>query len=390
MDTSALKGSWELVAKHGDEVPLFFYSHLFLSHPELRSMFPISMASQRDKLVGALGRVVSNVDELPEVVPFIQQLGRDHRRFAVQPDHYSAVGSSLLATLKHFLGASWTEELASDWAAAYGVIAKVMVEAAEQSEETSPAWWEAEVLSTERRTMDVVVVRIRPEQDYPYTPGQSFAMEIPQRPRLWRYYTPANAPREDGTIDLHVQRIDGGQVSGAILRSLAAGDTVKLGAPLGARLTVPEDEQRDLLMVAGGTGLAPLSALLEQLDRRRQEDGTAPRVHLFHGAGVPWNLYERDRLTQLAASRPWFEYTEVVSDDPSYPGVRGLVGAVAASADRWDGRLALVCGGPQMVAHTIEQLTQAGLPAEDVRYEEFQHVADGEIADGEVEAGAAV
>ena len=44
-----------------------------------------------------------------------------------------------------------------------------------------------------------------------YVPGQSFSMEIPQRPRLWRYYTPANAPREDGTIDLHVQRIDGGE-----------------------------------------------------------------------------------------------------------------------------------------------------------------------------------
>ena len=104
MDTAALKDSWELVAKSGDEVPLYFYSHLFLTRPDLRSMFPISMANQRDKLVGALGRIVSNVDQLDDVTEFIQQLGRDHRRFAVVAEHYNAVGASLLATLSKAVG----------------------------------------------------------------------------------------------------------------------------------------------------------------------------------------------------------------------------------------------------------------------------------------------
>jgi NAD(P)H-flavin reductase/hemoglobin-like flavoprotein len=387
MDTAALKSSWELVAKSGDDVPLFFYSHLFLAHPELRSMFPISMSAQRDKLVGALGRIVSNVDDLPEVVPFIQQLGRDHRRFSVVADHYTAVGASLLATLKHFLGATWTDELASDWAAAYGEIARVMVEAAEQSEETSPAWWDAEVVDSQRRTMDVTVLQIRPEQPYSYLPGQSFAMEIPQRPRLWRYYTPANAPREDGTIELHVQRIDGGQVSGPLIRTVSPGDTVRLGAPIGDRLTLGDHDGQDLMMVAGGTGLAPFSALLEQIDRRWQAQAAVPDVHLFHGVGVPWNLYERERLNELSATRSWFEYTEVVSDDPSYPGARGLIGSVAATDGPWNGRTALVCGGPPMVAHTIKELTNAGMPAGDIRYEEFHHVDDAGRADDGTQTG---
>lgn len=386
MDTAALKGSWERVAKHGDDVPLFFYSHLFLSHPEVRSMFPISMSGQRDKLVGALGRIVSHVDELPEVTPFIQQLGRDHRRFSVVPSHYTAVGSSLLVTLKHFLGAEWTDELASDWAAAYGVIARVMVEAAEDSEDTSPAWWDAEVVSADRRTMDVTVLQIRTEQPYSYLPGQSFAMEIPQRPRLWRYYTPANAPREDGTIELHVQRIDGGQVSGPLIRSVNAGDTLKLGAPVGERLTLPEDEDRDLVMVAGGTGLAPLSAVVEQVDQTWQDRGEGPKVHLFHGVTVPWNLYDRARMNHLSETRPWFEYTEVVSGDPSYPGARGLVGSVAASRP-WPDRAAMVCGGPQMVTHTVNELTKAGLNADDVRYEEFNHVGAGDLANDGTRTG---
>ncbi len=381
MDTQTLKDSWEVVAKSGDEVPLYFYSHLFLSHPEVREMFPISMASQRDKLVGALGRIVSNVDRLDEVTAYIEQLGSDHRRFAVTPEHYNAVGASLLATLKQFLGAAWTEELASDWATAYGVIARVMVGAAEESSETTPAWWSGEVIEADRRTMDVAVLKIRTDQPYPYAPGQSFAMESEHRPRLWRYYSPANAPRQDGTIELHIQLVDGGQVSGSLVRSTKPGSTVKIGAPVGDRLVRAPGDRRPLVLVAGGTGLAPLRAVVEQIDQEWQGGGEAPPVHLFHGARVPWNLYDREVLRQLAATRPWFDYTEVVSDDPSFPGARGLVGAVAAASGPWHGRAALVCGGPQMVAHTVGQLADAGIAPEDIGYEQFHEVGAEDTAD---------
>src|SRR3712207_271218 len=145
MDTAALKASWANVVTAGDEVPLYFYSHLFLTRPEVRSMFPIQMSGQRDKLLAALGAVVSNVDELDKAVPLLEQLGRDHRRFGAVAQHYAAVGASLLVTLKRFLGASWTPELADTWAEAYGVVAKVMVAAAERHEDVAPACWEADV-----------------------------------------------------------------------------------------------------------------------------------------------------------------------------------------------------------------------------------------------------
>ncbi|TDU82496.1 NAD(P)H-flavin reductase [Kribbella voronezhensis] len=366
MDPAALKSSWAVVAKSGDEVPLFFYSHLFLSHPEVREMFPVSMAAQRDKLVGALGAVVSNAAQLDEVVPFLQQLGRDHRRFSVIAEHYSAVGASLLATLQHFLGAAWTSQLAADWAEAYGLVATVMVQAAEEAADDSPAWWPAEVLGVDRRTMDITIVQLRPEQPLHYQPGQSVALEIPYRPRRWRYFSPANAPRSDGSIELHIQLIAGGQVSGAAVRSLRKGDAVRLGAPVGDTLQLPK-EHKNLLMVAGGTGLAPLRAMLEQLDRSQQP---VPNVHLFHGARMPWNLYEHKQLTRLT-QRPWFSYTPVVSDDGSYPGPRGLVGTVAAQHGPWPGHIALVCGSPAMVAHTVGELTGAGTPAADIRTESF-------------------
>jgi NAD(P)H-flavin reductase/hemoglobin-like flavoprotein len=374
MDAYALQRSWDQVTKHGEQVPLYFYSHIFVSHPEVRSMFPLSMSNQRDKFVSALGRIVSHAHQIENDAAFLQHLGRDHRKYAVVAEHYDAVGASWFATLKHFLGSKWDEELAAHWTAAYQVIARLMVEAAETSSESSPDWWDADVVGVERRTMDLTLLTVRPRRAYQFLPGQSLSMEIPQRPRLWRYFSPANAPRRDGSIDLHVQQIDGGQVSPTVVRSLKVGDAVKLGAPVGERLTRREGDARDLLMVAGGTGLAPLLAVLEQIDQEWTRSRTAPRVHLLHGVRMAWHLYDRPRLRELAQSRQWFDYTEVVSDDPSYPGTRGKVGAVAARQALY-GRTAMVCGGPQMVAHTLEQLSRAGMRPEDIKYEHFYYAA---------------
>jgi NAD(P)H-flavin reductase/hemoglobin-like flavoprotein len=374
MDAVALQRSWDRVTKHGNEVALYFYSHLFLSHPEVREMFPLSMSHQRDKFVSALGRIVSHVDQIEVDEAFLQHLGRDHRKYAVITEHYNAVGASLCATLKHFLGSEWDEDLAADWAAAYQVIARIMVEAAETSSESSPNWWDAEVVAVERRMMDLTLMRVQPNRELPFVPGQSLSMEIPERPRMWRYFSPANAPRADGSIDLHVQQIDGGQVSTPLVRKVKVGDTVKLGAPVGDRLTRKDHDPTDLLMVAGGTGLAPLRSVLEQIDREWQRFGAAPRVHLLHGVRMPWHLYDRPLLRELAKDRPWFDYTEVVSHDASYPGTRGKVGTVAAR-QLLNGRTAMVCGGPQMVAHTLEELTAAGMPTERIKYEHFYYAA---------------
>jgi NAD(P)H-flavin reductase len=222
--------------------------------------------------------------------------------------------------------------------------------------------------------MDLTLLTVRPHREFSYRPGQSVSMEIPQRPQQWRYFSPANAPRHDGSIELHVQQIDGGQVSPTVVRRLKVGDSVKLGAPVGERLTRRAYDQTDLLLVAGGSGLAPLRAVVEQIDQEWQRSGSAPRVHLLHGVRMPWHLYDRPWLRDLARERPWFEYTEVVSDDSSYPGTRGKVGTIAARQALY-GRTAMVCGGPQMVAHTLEQLTATGMRPEDINYEHFYYAA---------------
>src|ERR1700712_70361 len=112
---------------------MFFYSYLFLKYPQTREMFPPAMTRQRDRLLTALGRIVSDVDNVAQLAPYLGDLGRDHRKFGAIAGHYPAVGEALLATLKKFSGSAWTERLAADWAAAYGIVSGAMIDAADRA-----------------------------------------------------------------------------------------------------------------------------------------------------------------------------------------------------------------------------------------------------------------
>lgn len=370
MDTDRLKSTWDTVTRHGDDVASYFYAHLFVTHPELRELFPLAMDAQRDRLVGALGRIVSNVDELGEVVPYVEQLGRDHRRFAVIAEHYDAVGSSLLWTLSHFLAEEWTADVARDWADAYGVVAATMVGAAEAAEDTQPAWWDAEITEVSRVSREIAIVRVVPDTPVPYRSGQSMAVTIPQAPRVWRYFTPANAPREDGGMEFHVGLVPGGLVSAPFVTKARRGDTVRIGSPVGTALAIDPMADSDLLMAAGGTGISPFLALLEEIEQGWQMGRTNRRVHLVHGARYPWNLYAGSRLARLSAY-PQFTQTQAVSDDPTYPGTRGVVGAVAAATPMPGPYDALVCGSPSMVSHTTAALADSLRAPQSIAFEEF-------------------
>ncbi len=376
LDFDALESSWREVAAVGHPATQYFYSHLFLANPELRDMFPISMSAQRDRFFTALGSIVADARRLGTDTEFIRQLGRDHRRYQVIPQHYGAVEDSLVAVLRHVLGARLTDELAHTWSAAYRAVATAMVEAAEADELAAPACWDAEVIASQRRTIEVAVHTLRPTQEDRYLPGQSFAVELPQRPRLWRYYSPANAPRADGTIELHVHAVPGGGVSGLFAREMPIGEKVRIGPPVGTTLTLPAEHSGEVVMVAGGTGLAPLRAVLEQFTRRWRERGTGPRVRLYHGVKEKWHLYDNVYLSELSHEL-WFDYLPVVSDDPTFPGRIGTVGAAVAADLPWadEGhtptRTVLVCGSTMMLEATVAELRGAGYPAESIRIEDF-------------------
>jgi NAD(P)H-flavin reductase/hemoglobin-like flavoprotein len=364
VDPAALKATFAAVATHGDDVAMYFYNYLFLTHPEVRSMFPLAMTEQRDRLLTALVRIVTQVDRMDELEPYLAGLGRDHRKFGALAEHYPAVGEALLATLAHFSGPTWTEAHAANWSAAYDAVAEAMTGAARGTDE--PAWYDGEIVRVDRRTFDLAVLRVRTEAVVPYRAGQSVALQATElRPRIWRPYTPATRPGGH-EFDLHVRAIDGGTLSTALVRAARPGDPVRLGSPYG-RMFLDPDAYRPLVMIAGGTGLAPMRAMLEQL----AAEGGRP-THLFHGARTGRELYENRWLDAMgAAHHQWLTVVTATSDDDHWAGPHGRIGELAATAAEWAGHDVYVCGSPEMVEGTVKALVFRGVPEDRIIFEEF-------------------
>ncbi|MQY08342.1 globin domain-containing protein [Actinomadura macrotermitis] len=133
MDPQRLKKNFALVGGKGEDVAAYFYADLFEREPALRTMFPASMEKQQEKLLAALSHIVSLLDDTETLVPFLQDLGRQHNGYGVKEEHFPLVGASLLATLAYFSGPEWSKELEEDWAAAYGLAAQIMSEAAAEA-----------------------------------------------------------------------------------------------------------------------------------------------------------------------------------------------------------------------------------------------------------------
>ncbi len=366
LDHAALKLNFAAVATHGDDVAMYFYNYLFMTHPELRAMFPLAMTEQRERSMAALVRVVSLLDRPADLDSYLAGLSREHRRFGVVAEHYPAVGEALLATLAHFSGPSWIESLATNWSMAYAVVVDAMVRAAADASGREPAWYDGEIVDVDRRTFDIAVLRVRTAEVLPYRAGQSVALQATRlRPRIWRPFTPATRPGGH-EFELHVRAIEGGTLSTALVRAAVPGEPIRLGSPFG-RLTLDRNGYRPLLMIAGGTGLAPMRAMIEQL----AVDGGRP-VHLFHGVRTGREAYDLAWTAGAAAEHhQWLTALTVTSEDERWPGPHGLVGELAASQADWSGHDVYVCGSPEMVEGTVKSLVTKGISEERIVFEEF-------------------
>ena len=360
-----IRSSFAAVEDHADEMAKYFYATLFHLAPETRDLFPINMSVQRSRLMRALIHVVQMVDRPDELAPFLAQLGRDHRKFGVLTKHYNAVGTALLTALERQSGRGWTPQVNQAWTEAYGLVNKIMRTAAEA--DSGPASWLGRVLSHRRLSWDVAVVQVQTGAPIPYRAGQYLSVETPRRARLWRYLSPANAPREDGVIEFHVRAVANGWVSRAVVAHTERGDTWRIGPPMG-RLGVDRESGRDLLMVAGGTGLAPIKAILSEMAQYEEN----PRTEVFVG-GRRWeDLYDFDNLRHMSYSNPWLNVVPVVEEDEGKTGAeRGTLSDVVTRYGAWKDHDVVVCGSPAMIRATVSRMLVAGTPLDQIHYDPF-------------------
>lgn len=342
----------DLAAKH-------FYATLFLLAPETRPLFPHSMSAQNDKLLAALGHIVAHADRPDQIAAYAARLGAEHRRFDVRPEHYAILSRALMSTLEKLLGPAWTPQLSRDWHEAYQTVANMMLNGAAAASQTEPARWRCKVVEAVRPTSDVMVFTVQPDYPLVYQPGQSTPVRGPWSQR-WHYLTPANAPRADTTIEYHVRAV--GADSSAMVRRLDVGDEIDVGRPVGDGLTIDEDSRAPVVMIAGGTGLAPMCALIEAMAARR------PRpTWLVFGAPTPNGLYYHNRLAAMAERLPWLTYLPTAESTLGWVGRSGTAAEVAIAETDLRSADVLVCGSPAMVRATIQVLSRHGVAANRIR-----------------------
>jgi NAD(P)H-flavin reductase/hemoglobin-like flavoprotein len=356
-DAALLEENLRLIEDRSDRVINYFYASLFTDSPELRSLFPAAMDAQRDRLFRALVGAVRNIGDADAFVPMLQQLGRDHRKYGVRTEDYASFGRALITALERFSEDVWVPELEDAWVRAYDYIANTMIEGANQAAITEPAWWSAEVVAHERRTEDIAVITVRPDRPYSYRAGQFASIETPYRPRSWRHYSMATAERPDGLVEFHVRNVGAGFVSGPLVWKAQVGDVLKLGAPMGD-MGIDKSSQRDVLCIAGGTGLAPIKAMVEEMKRWN----TAREVTVFFGVRRAEELYDIGALHRIQALNRWLTVVPCVSDDPAFIGERGTLADVVARFGSWEEHDVFLCGSPDMMRATLARLREIGVP----------------------------
>lgn len=217
----------------------------------------------------------------------------------------------------------------------------------------------------------VLSVQLRAGDRFEFRAGQFAKLRIGKLPA--RSYSMASAPG-DPALAFHVRVLEGGAVSPAIARQLRPGDTVELRGPFGdAHWSGPH--RTPVLLLAGGTGLAPMLSILDAALAQGQEPGL---LHLYHGVRTAADLYADAQLVHRAQALG-LRYVPVLADDPTAHGARTGMLHEAVAQDFPDLSLChlYVAGPPPMVEAVRELARRRGAAPERIRADAF-HAAQPE------------
>lgn len=213
---------------------------------------------------------------------------------------------------------------------------------------------------------DMRILRIAPADGsrLAFAAGQYLRLFL--APGLHRDFSIASTPDADGTateVEFHI-RLSNGSGSRYIAEQLAVGDTLHVAGPLGTAFW-PGEHDGMVLLVAGGSGLAPMLAIAEAASASRR----TPDIVLYAGLRTVADLYCAPRLAALAAANPRFRYVLLLSDEapPDASWRAGVPGdAIRADFTQLAATKAFLAGPAAMIEHTVPTLLALGLRAEDI------------------------
>lgn len=209
-----------------------------------------------------------------------------------------------------------------------------------------------------------IELKVTADADIAFLPGQYVNIQVPGTEQTRAY----SFSSEPGSRDLSflIRNVPGGLMSSYLVGTARTGDTLKLTGPMGSFYLRPVD--RPVLMLAGGTGLAPLLSMLEHFKANRSDQP----VHLIYGVTNDDDLVSLDALDAFAAELDNFTYATCVSSDGSDHPRKGYVTQHMEGAPLADGNVDVyLCGPPPMVDAVLGYFRQEGIEPNAFHYEKF-------------------
>ena len=235
------------------------------------------------------------------------------------------------------------------------------------------------VTSIERPAGDVAIVKLQlpANEAFHYRAGQYLEFILSEGNR--RSYSMANAPHTQADApgaELHIRHMPGGRFTDHVFSKLAPREILRVEGPFGS-FFLREDSAKPIVLLASGTGFAPIKAIIEHL----RFIGNERKTVLYWGCRRRADLYLHDWALQAAAELPWLDYIPVLSEskeEPAWTGRSGFVHeAVMADLPDLSTWQVYACGTPAMVAAAERDfVSRCDLPAEEFYADAFTSEAD--------------
>jgi len=221
----------------------------------------------------------------------------------------------------------------------------------------------ARVLARRELAPGILGLEISRPSGYEYRGGQY--LRVIRQPGISRNYSLASVPGLDESLHLHVRAVPGGAVSGWLHGQVGPGDEIEISGAQGECFYTPGSPGQDLLLVATGTGLAPLWAIARDALRA----GHRGRIHLYHGSRDESGQYLRSELEGLQERAAHFLYRPCLS--PSGDPAQGVAQVALRDTDSLEGWRVFLCGSPRMVEEARIECFLAGAASGEILADAF-------------------
>lgn len=218
-----------------------------------------------------------------------------------------------------------------------------------------------------------VLLRLPAVEALEFRPGQYLDVLLDDVRR--RSFSIASPPHDSRPLELHVRRAPGGRFTSRLFDELGPGSLLRIEGPIGQ--FAYRSAALPLLLVAGGTGFAPIKSILRHvLEAGDVADAERP-VHLFWGGRQAIDLYEDAWVRSCCAAHPRLQYTGVLSEARETTATHHRLGWVHEVVLREYGELphceAWVAGPPALIEAARTAFTAAGLPEDRLRFDSFDY-----------------